>query len=217
MVVRVFHLDDHELFRMGVQTLIEHCEGFELVGQASNADEALGRIPAVNPDIAILDVELGGGANGIEVCREIRARHPKVRCLVLTAYSDDAALFSAIMAGASGYLLKGMKAEALATALRQVAAGYSLLDPAVTTQVLERLRTPVVDDEPALTAQERRVLDLIAEGCTNREIGERLYLAEKTVRNYVSNVLAKLGLQRRSEAAAYAVRRGHASGPAKSA
>lgn len=222
MTVRVFHLDDHELFRLGIRMLFELEEGLELVGEASNAADALARIPATRPDVALLDTELGEGGSGIEVCREIRSRHPEVQCLILTAFADDKALFSAIMAGAAGYVLKGVKGGALVSAVREVAAGRSLLDPAVTQRVLERLRSRPDDDAIKLTAQEQRILDLIARGCTNREIGTEMFLAEKTVRNYVSNLLTKLGMQRRSEAAAYAARLGErrraegTSGPPRS-
>jgi two-component system, NarL family, response regulator DevR len=208
--IRVFHLDDHELLRIGTQTVIEHCPGLELVGQAATADEALARIASSRPDVVILDIELGAGPNGIEVCREIRSRWPDIYCLMLTAYGDDESLFSSIMAGASGFLLKGVKADVLLRSVEAVASGRSLLDPEITAKVLERLRggpAGAVAGEPPLTDREQEVLRLIADGATNREIGERLYLAEKTVRNYVSGLLAKLGVQRRSEAAAYAARR----------
>lgn len=188
-------------------TMIEHCPGLELVGQAASADEALARVGTTRPDVVILDVELGGGPSGIEVCREIRSRWPEIHCLMFTAYGDDESLFSSIMAGASGYLLKGIRAAALVEAVEAVAAGRSLLDPDITTRVLDRLRNGANPDDPPLTAREDEILRLIADGATNREIGERLYLAEKTVRNYVSGLLAKLGVQRRSEAAAYAARR----------
>ena len=208
MSIRVFHLDDHELLRIGMQTVIEHCPGLELVGQAATGDEALSRIASTRPDVVILDIALGEGPNGIEVCREIRSRWPDVHCLMLTAYGDDESLFSSIMAGASGFLLKGVKADVLLRSVQAVAAGRSLLDPEVTAKVLERLRAgPAGAGEPPLTDREQEILRLIADGATNREIGERLYLAEKTVRNYVSGLLAKLGVQRRSEAAAYAARR----------
>jgi two-component system, NarL family, response regulator DevR len=207
MSIRVFHLDDHELLQIGMRTVIEHCPDLELVGQASSAEDALPRIAATRPHVAILDIELGSGPSGIEVCRDIRSRWPEIHCLILTAFGDDESLFSAIMAGASGYLLKGIKAEALTEAVRAVAAGRSLLDSEVTARVLDRLRRGPGSDDPALTAREQEILQLIADGATNREIGTRLYLAEKTVRNYVSALLAKLGVQRRSEAAAYAARR----------
>lgn len=191
-----------------MRAVIENCPGLELVGQASTAAETLQRIPATRPDVAILDIELGDGPNGIEVCREVRSRWPEIRCLMLTAHGDDRSLFSAIMAGASGYLLKGVRSATLLEAVEAVAAGRSLLDPGVTAQVFERLRDAPKSGQPALTDREHEILQLIAEGATNREIGEKLFLAEKTVRNYVSGLLAKLGVQRRSEAAAYAARWG---------
>jgi two-component system response regulator DevR len=206
VTVRIFHLDDHELIRIGIETVIEHSPGLELVGQAATAEEALQRIPAARPDVALLDIQLEEGPSGIEVCREICSRWPEIRCLMFTAYGNDESVFAAIMAGASGYLLKGVRAAALTKAVQAVAEGRSLLDPKVTAQVLEWLRGSAHTNQPALTDRERDILRLIAEGATNREIGENLYLAEKTVRNYVSSLLSKLGVQRRSEAAAYAVR-----------
>ena len=203
---RVFLLDDHEIVRRGLRELLEQEADLEVVGEAGTAEEALGRIPATHPDVAVLDVRLPDG-DGVEVCREIRSRHPEINCLMLTSFSDDEALLSAIMAGASGYLLKQVKGTDLVDAIRRVAAGESLLDPSMTARVLEHLRAPAEKDELAgLTDQERRVLDLVAEGLTNRQIGERMFLAEKTVKNYVSNLLSKLGMSRRSEAAAYAAR-----------
>jgi DNA-binding NarL/FixJ family response regulator len=192
--------------RIGMRAVIENCPGLELVGQAATAEETLERIPATRPDVVILDIELGGGPSGIEVCREVRSRWPEIRCLMLTAHGDDRSLFSAIMAGASGYLLKGVRSAKLLEAVQAVAEGRSLLDPGVTAQVLARLRDVPKDDAPALTERENQILQFIAEGATNREIGDKLFLAEKTVRNYVSGLLAKLGVQRRSEAAAYAAR-----------
>jgi DNA-binding NarL/FixJ family response regulator len=203
---RVFLLDDHEIVRRGLRELLEQEPDLDVVGEGGTAEEALGRIPATHPDVAVLDVRLPDG-DGVEVCREIRSRHPEINCLMLTSFSDDEALLSAIMAGASGYLLKQVKGTDLVDAIRRVAAGESLLDPSMTARVLEHLRAPVEKDELAgLTDQERRVLDLVAEGLTNRQIGERMFLAEKTVKNYVSNLLSKLGMNRRSEAAAYAAR-----------
>jgi len=202
---RVFLLDDHEVVRRGVRELLEAEADIEVVGEAGTAEEAYGRIPATRPDVAILDVHLPDG-NGVEVCREIRSKHTEIACLMLTSFADDEALFSAIMAGAAGYLLKQVRGTDIVDAVRRVGRGESTLDPALTTRVLERLRRPPVDELAGLTDQERRVLDLIAEGMTNRQIGEQLFLAEKTVKNYVSNLLAKLGMGRRSEAAAYAAR-----------
>jgi two-component system, NarL family, response regulator DevR len=207
MTIRVFLVDDHEIVRRGVRELLEAQADFEIVGEAATAAEALSRIPPTNPDVAVLDMRLPDG-NGVEVCREIRSRDPRIQCLILTSFSDDEALFDAIMAGAAGYLLKQIKGTDLVDAVRRVAAGQSLLDPEVTNQVLERLRKGPEEDErlSRLTDQERRILDLIAEGMTNRQIAEHMFLAEKTVKNYVSNVLAKLGMDRRTEAAVYAAR-----------
>jgi two-component system, NarL family, response regulator DevR len=204
--VTVFLLDDHEVVRRGLRDLLES-EGIEVVGEAGTAAEAFGRIHAVDPDVAVLDVRLPDG-DGVSVCREVRSRHPRTACLMLTSFSDDEALFEAIMAGASGYVLKQIRGTDLVDAVRKVAAGQSLLDPAVTERVLERLRRgPEVDERIAqLTPQERRILQLMAEGLTNRAIGERLHLAEKTVKNYVTNVLSKMGMSRRTEAAVYAAR-----------
>ena len=206
-MTRVFLLDDHEIVRRGLRELLEGEEDLVVVGEAATAAEALERIPAAAPDVAVLDVRLPDG-DGVEVCRDIRSAHPEINCLMLTSYADDEALFSAILAGAAGYVLKQVRGTDLIDAIRRVAAGQSLLDPGVTARVLERLRSPQVPDDnlAALSEQERRILDLIAEGLTNRQIGERMYLAEKTVKNYVSNVLMKLGMSRRSEAAAYAAR-----------
>jgi two-component system, NarL family, response regulator DevR len=206
VTVRVFLLDDHEVVRRGLRELLESEDDLEVVGEAGTADEAYRRIPATNPDVAILDVRLPDG-DGVQVCREIRSKHPGLACLMLTSYADDEALFSAIMAGAAGYLLKQVRGTDLVEGIRRVGRGESLLDPSLTTRVLERLRHPPEPDALAgLTDQERRILDLIAEGMTNRQIGEQLFLAEKTVKNYVSNLLAKMGMSRRSEAAAYAAR-----------
>ena len=205
-MTRVFLLDDHEIVRRGLRELLEAESDIEVVGEAGTAEEALSRIPPTKPDVAVLDVQLPDG-NGVEVCREIRARHDGVRCLMLTSFADDEALFSSIMAGASGYVLKQVKGHDLVDAIRRVAAGESLLDPSVTARVLERLRAKPEDDElGALTDQERRIFELIGEGLTNRQIGERMFLAEKTVKNYVSNILAKLGMSRRTEAAVYAAK-----------
>ena len=206
MTVRVFLLDDHEVVRRGLRELLEAEGDLVVVGEAGTAEEAYGRIPATTPDVAVLDVRLPDG-DGVEVCREVRSRHPEINCLMLTSFADDEALFSAIMAGASGYVLKQVRGTDLVDAVRRVGAGESLLDPTVTARVLDRLRAgPEEDELRGLTGQERKILDLIAEGLTNRQIGERMFLAEKTVKNYVSNVLAKLGMSRRTEAAAYAAR-----------
>jgi DNA-binding NarL/FixJ family response regulator len=207
VTIRVFLLDDHELVRRGVRDLLETEDDIVIVGEAGTVDEAIRRVPATAPDVAILDVRLPDG-NGVEACREIRSLRPETNCLMLTSFSDDEALFDSIMAGASGYLLKQVRSADLIDSVRRVAAGQSLLDPTVTAKVLERLRHPPEQDQQlaSLTDQERRILDLLAEGLTNRQIGERLYLAEKTVKNYVSNLLTKLGMHRRTEAAVYAAR-----------
>jgi two-component system, NarL family, response regulator DevR len=205
--VRVFLLDDHEVVRRGLRELLESETDLAVIGEAGTAEEALSRIPPTRPDVAVLDVRLPDG-DGVEVCREIRSLHPEIQCLILTSFSDDEALFQAIMAGAAGYLLKQINGPDLVDAVRRVAAGQSLLDPAVTARVLDRLRAgPETDERLArLTDQERRILDLIAEGLTNRQIAEQVHLAEKTVKNYVSNLLTKLGMQRRTQAAVYAAR-----------
>jgi DNA-binding NarL/FixJ family response regulator len=206
VTVRVFLLDDHEVVRRGIRELLEAEDDLEVVGEAGSAEEAYGRIPAASPNVAILDVRLPDG-DGVEVCREIRSKHPEVACLMLTSFADDEALFAAIMAGAAGYVLKQVRGTDLVDGVRRVGQGESLLDPSLTARVLERLRRPPEADELAgLTEQERRILDGVAEGMTNRQIGEQLFLAEKTVKNYVSNMLAKLGMSRRSQAAAYAAR-----------
>jgi DNA-binding NarL/FixJ family response regulator len=207
MTTRVFLLDDHEVVRRGVRDLLESEDDITVVGEASNGAEALARIGGARPDVAVLDVQLEAGS-GIEVAREIRSRHPEVRCLMLTSFADDEAMFDSILAGASGYILKQVRGHDLIEGVRKVGAGASLLDPTMTTRVLDRLREGNRTDEriDSLTAQERRILDLLAEGLTNRQIGERLHLAEKTIKNYVSNVLMKLGMTRRTEAAVYAAR-----------
>jgi two-component system response regulator DevR len=206
-VLTVFLLDDHEIVRRGLRDLLEAEGDIEVVGEASTAAEAVGRVHALDPDVAVLDVRLEEG-NGIEACRDIRSLHPRTACLILTSFSDDEALFQAIMAGAAGYLLKQIRTTDLVDAVRRVAAGQNLLDPAITARVLERLRRGPQQDErlARLTEQEHQVLELLAEGLTNRQIGERLHLAEKTVKNYVTSLLSKMGMSRRTEAAVYAVR-----------
>ncbi len=201
--VTVFLVDDHEVVRQGLRTLLEE-SGLTVVGEASTAAEAVPRIVATQPKVAVLDVQLPDGT-GIDVCREIRSRLPETSCLMLTSFDDDEALFAAIMAGASGYLLKQIRGLQLVEAVQRVARGESLLDPKVTTRVLERLRSGPKQDPrlASLTDQERRILDLIAEGLTNRQIGTRLGLAEKTVKNYVSSLLAKIGMRSRTQAALY--------------
>ena len=205
---RIFLLDDHEIVRHGLRDLFESEDDLVVVGESGSAKEAERIIPALRPHVAVLDARLPDGS-GIDVCRAIRSRDPSIRGVILTSYDDDEALFAAIMAGASGYVLKQIRSNDLVDAVRRVAAGQSLLDPAVTTRVLERLRH-ADDDEPTelaqLTEREREILELIAEGLTNRQIGQRLYLAEKTVKNYVSSLLAKLGLERRTQAAVLAAK-----------
>jgi two-component system response regulator DevR len=205
--VRVFLLDDHEIVRRGVKELLEAEGDLEVVGEAGTAADALARIPPTSPDVAVLDVRLPDG-DGVQVCREIRSAHPDIHCLMLTSFADDEALFQAIMAGASGYVLKQIKGADVVDAVRAVAAGRSLLDPEVTARVVERLRNEHEDDEllARLSPQERNILGLIADGLTNRQIAEQVHLAEKTVKNYVSNLLAKLGMERRTQAAVYAAR-----------
>jgi DNA-binding NarL/FixJ family response regulator len=205
--IRVFLLDDHEIVRRGIAELIGLQSDLEVVGEAGTAEEALIRITASQPDVAILDVRLADG-DGIEVCREVRSLFPNVHVLMLTSYSDDEALFNAIMAGASGYVLKEIRGTDLITAIRQVAAGHNLLDPSVTEQVFERLQNGKNDKDALsdLTEQEKAILNLIGEGLTNRQIGEQMHLAEKTIKNYVTGLLSKLGMQRRTQAAAYVAR-----------
>jgi two-component system response regulator DevR len=207
MTLRVFLLDDHEVVRAGLRSLLESEEDIVVAGEAGTVAEALVRLPLSKPDVAILDVRLPDG-NGIEVCRQIRSDHPDVACLMLTSYADDEALLAAIMAGAAGYVLKQVGGSDLVADIRKVGAGGTLLDPKLTERVLERLRRGPQEDErlASLTPQERRILDRIAEGLTNRQIGEELFLAEKTVKNYVSNLLAKLGMSRRTEAAVFAAK-----------
>jgi two-component system response regulator DevR len=201
---RVFILDDHELVRRGLLELLGSAPDLVVVGEAGTAAEALRRIPAVLPDIALLDVRLPDGS-GIDVCRDVRSSFPNIRCLMLTSFDDDEALFAAVMAGASGYLLKEIVGSNLLEDIRQVARGRSLLDPAITQKLVERLRQPPQEDPliKGLTQREREILDLIADGGTNRQIGEQLFLAEKTVKNYVTSILLKLGMQRRTQAAVF--------------
>jgi two-component system, NarL family, response regulator DevR len=207
MTVRVFLVDDHEVVRRGVRDLLEAEDDIEVVGEAGTVEEAIRRIPAARPDLALLDVRLPDG-DGVELCREIRSTHPEIQALMLTSFDDDEALFNAMMAGAGGYVLKQVRGSDLIDNVRRVAAGQSTLDPGLTTKLLDRLRRQNDEDEEIarLTEQERRILELLAEGLTNRQIADRMILAEKTVKNYVSNLLAKLGMQRRTEAAVYAAR-----------
>ncbi len=205
-MTRVFLLDDHEIVRRGIHDLLAAESDLEIVGEASTAEEAIARIPNANPDVAILDVRLPDG-DGVEVCREIRSNSPEIACLMLTSFADDEALLGAVMAGAAGYVLKQIRGSDLVGSVRRVARGESLLDPHLVAQARARLgRTEGNDRLGRLSPQERRILDLIAEGKTNREIASTLYLAEKTVKNYVSNLLIKLEMKRRTEAAVFAVR-----------
>jgi DNA-binding NarL/FixJ family response regulator len=207
VTIRVFLLDDHEIVRRGLRELLEAEDDLEVVGEASSAEEALARVPATKPDVAVLDVRLPDGS-GVEVCRDLKSADPELQCLMLTSFADDEALFSAVMAGASGYVLKQIRGSELVDAIKRVAAGESLIDPALTRRLMDRMRAAQEGDKrlAQLTAQERRILDLVAEGMTNRQIAGQLYLAEKTVKNYVSNVLMKLGFSRRTEAAVYVAR-----------
>jgi two-component system, NarL family, response regulator DevR len=203
--IRVYLLDDHEVVRQGLRALLESAGGIEVVGESGSAVEAAARIPAVKPHVAVLDARLPDGS-GIEVCRTVRGVDESIQALILTSYDDDEALFSAIMAGAAGYVLKEIRGSDLVDGIRRVAAGQSLIDPTLTAKVLERVRRgPSVAPQLAdLTDQERKLLGHIAEGLTNRQIGEQMFLAEKTVKNYVSSILSKLGLERRTQAAVLA-------------
>jgi len=204
--ITVFLLDDHEIVRRGVRDLINAEAGITVIGEAATAASALARIPALKPDVAVLDIRLPDG-DGVTVCREIRSKMPQLACLMLTSFSDDDALFNAIMAGAAGYVLKQIRGTDLISAIRTIASGQSLLDPEAASRVMRRMRDQAATDPlGSLTDQERRILALIGEGLTNRQIGDRLFLAEKTVKNYVSALFAKLGMQRRAQAAAYATR-----------
>jgi DNA-binding NarL/FixJ family response regulator len=205
--IKVFLLDDHEIVRRGVRDLLESEPDLIVIGEAGTAESALVRIPALHPDVAVLDVRLPDG-DGVTVCREIRSRMPEVACLMLTSFGDDEALFSAIMAGAAGYVLKQIRGTDLVGAVRTVASGRSMLDPEAARAVMQRMRDQAARSDPlsGLTGQERRILELIGDGMTNRQIGERMFLAEKTVKNYVSALFAKLGMERRTQAAAYAAK-----------
>ena len=205
--IRVFLLDDHEIVREGLHALLDSQGDFEVVGEASTAEAALARIPPLAPDVAVLDVRLPDG-DGVSVCRDVRAANPAIRCLMLTSFADDEALFDAIMAGASGYVLKQIKGTDIVDAVRRVAGGESLLDPDATKRVLDRIRNPPEEDErlASLTPQERKILGHITDGLTNRQIADEMFLAEKTVKNYVSNLLAKLGMERRTQAAVFGAR-----------
>jgi DNA-binding NarL/FixJ family response regulator len=203
----VFLMDDHEVVRRGVRDLLQAEPDITVVGEAGTAAEALARVPALVPDVAVLDVRLPDG-DGVSVCRDIRSALPEVACLMLTSFGDDEALFDAIMAGAAGYVLKQIRGTDLIGAVRTVAAGQSLLDPGAAGEVMARIRGKSSQNDPlaGLTPQERKILALIGDGLTNRQIGEQMFLAEKTVKNYVSALFAKLGMERRTQAAAYAAR-----------
>jgi len=205
--VRVLLVDDHEVVRRGLREMLDDEDDIQVVAEAGGVAEAVARASASLPDVAVVDVQLPDG-NGVELCKRLRALPDGPRCLVLTAFDDEEALVGTIMAGASGYLLKQVRGQDLVTAVREVAAGRSLLDPVTTARVLDRMRRPAQPDAlESFTDQERRVLDLIGEGMTNRQIAERLFVAEKTVKNYVTSVLAKLGMERRTQAAAWVARR----------
>ncbi|REJ36961.1 MAG: DNA-binding response regulator [Bacillota bacterium] len=212
--IKVVIVDDHEVVRVGLKSLLNRVADLEVVGEAGSAAEAEQVVEQVQPDVVVMDIRMPGGS-GIEACRSIRSRWPHIRVIMLTSYSDDEAVIGSVMAGASGYVLKQIGTQELVDAIRRVSRGESLLDPGVTGKILERVRggsglsgTDGRGTPEALTEQEERILALIAEGKTNREIANALYLSEKTVRNYVSNILAKLQLHNRAEAAAWAVRRG---------
>ena len=207
MRLRIFLVDDHEVVRRGVRDLLDAEDDFEVVGEAGSVEEALRRVGAAAPDVAVLDVRLPDGS-GVELCRELRVSHPALACLMLTSFDDDEALFEAIVAGAAGYVLKQVKGNDIVNAVRQVGAGRSLLDATMTSRVMERLRNGSAEDPrlAGLSGQERRILELLAEGKTNRQIAAEMFLAEKTVKNYVSTLLTKMGMSRRTEAAVYAAR-----------
>jgi DNA-binding NarL/FixJ family response regulator len=213
-MIRVFLLDDHELVRRGITALLNAEPDIEVVGEASTAAQARARIRAVRPDVAILDVRLPDGS-GIDVCREVRSDNPEVKCLILTGYDDDEAIYAAVLAGAAGYVIKDVHGSGLLDSLRKVAAGKQLIHPSLSNRVVQRI-TDTHQSDPrleSLNARERDILPLIAEGLTNREIGDRLGLAEKTVKNYISGLLAKLGLQRRTQAAVLHLENRDGAGP----
>ncbi len=208
-MIKVMLVDDHEVVRQGLRSMLDAQEDLEVVAEAGTAGEAVLRARSYKPDVVVLDVRLPD-RSGVLACRDIRAEHPDMAVLMLTSFSDDQALFDSIMAGAAGYVLKQIRGSELVDGVRRVGSGESLLDPAVTARVLERVRNPKGDEDPRLarlTPTEARILEMIAEGRTNREIGERIHLAEKTVKNYVSTILTKLQVSRRAEAAAYLAER----------
>lgn len=207
-MTRIFLVDDHEIVRRGIADLINAERDLEVVGESATVAHTLGRVAATNPDVVVLDVRLPDGS-GIDLCRSIRSAHPDIHCLMLTAYDDDEASYSAVLAGAAGYVLKDIRGQSLLDGIRRVANGESLLARGISDRVVASLSAPsrAQGDQPDLTLRERQVLDLIAAGLTNRQIGERLELAEKTVKNYVSGLLAKLGMERRTQAAVYGASR----------
>ena len=202
--IRIFLLDDHEIVRRGIAELLAAVPGFEIVGEARSAEQALPRALACRPDVAVLDARLPDGS-GIDVCRDIRSELPDTHCLILTSYDDQDAVLAAVLAGASGYVLKEVRTADLVESIQQAALGRTLIDPAIIAKVMDRVRegTPTDSRLAALTEREREVLDLVAEGLTNRQIGEKMFLAEKTVKNYVSSLLGKLGMERRTQAAVF--------------
>ncbi|MEU6562889.1 response regulator [Nocardia nova] len=206
-MIKVFLVDDHEIVRRGLSDLLEGDPDLSVVGEAGSVSQALARIPALRPDVAVLDVRLPDG-NGIELCRELLSKLDGLRCLILTSFTDEHAMLDAILAGASGYVVKDIKGMELARAVKDVGSGKSLLDNRAAAALMEQLRHGTEPEGPlaTLTDQERKLLDLLGEGLTNRQIAERMFLAEKTVKNYVSRLLAKLGMQRRTQAAVYATR-----------
>ena len=207
MTTRVFLVDDHEIVRRGIADIIDAERDLEVVGESSTVQQTLGRVTATQPDVVVLDVRLPDGS-GIDLCRSILSKHPEMRCIMLTAFDDDQASVAAVLAGASGYVLKDIRSQKLIDGIRAVAAGRSLMTRTISNRVVERLsESPAPDQGPELTLRERQVLQLIADGLTNRQIGERLELAEKTVKNYVSGLLAKLGMERRTQAAVYGATR----------
>jgi len=207
MTIRVFLLDDHEMVREGIRSLLESDDDIEVVGQAATVAEALSRIPQDQPDVAILDVRLEDGS-GIEVCREVRSANPNIICLMMTSFADDEALYASVMAGAAGYVLKQIRARDLIEDVKKVASGGSLMDPRAVARVIERITRPphAVSALSSLSPQEHRLLELIAEGMTNREIAETMFLAEKTIKNYVTGLLSKLNVSNRTEAAILATK-----------
>jgi two-component system, NarL family, response regulator DevR len=204
-MITVFLVDDHEIVRRGLADLLSDDPELSVIGEAGDVAQALARIPALRPDVAVLDVRLPDG-NGIELCRDLLSKLDDLRCLILTSFTDEQAMLDAILAGASGYVVKDIKGMELAKAIKEIGAGRSLLDNRAAAALMQRLRTNTQQDGPlaGLTDQERKLLDLLGEGLTNRQIAERMFLAEKTVKNYVSRLLAKLGLERRTQAAVYA-------------